>query len=547
MKSFKTYYLTEDKTRFIKKNKNLSRAEKDVVINFFKEYEQAVKQNHRTKIDWNKSGDMTYDDFEQIMDIIKNSPSALKAKARKLRHKGIKGLKEGEDYVTVKTRNKAFLCYIPLHAKANQVIFSSHIGGVGHTGCIGSSQAQTYYKSEAVRKGFVPVVVIGKSKDTVMVKRDNKSWELWDACNNRYSNGSSPFVNKEMIPDFSIKKELMTSKLGDLYDWVRTDIWKKKIGNEYDEEDYDDAVTAYEELIVDIEGYVNEYRAAEEYGREEVDRIINQTIENYREKAEDVMTSFKDDYEFRKTGATKDKRLTSDRIKNRIKNIRMVMAVEPNGTDVNADGEPIWYISGTESKSIHNKKGVIQHGRKSERERDIGYMDDGNSLVAYTRDELESFLDYAEKNYVYDNKENDDFDEDEWVEDEINAREEAKEFTDIADKLDKLLSDGEWYEVYSETRSNDNEWLDDVDWSDYIPDSENDWANEVHSPYLQSDAYESYFDFNEQYGNRVSINGDYSLEDSIREAAYESGYDVNGTAILEDNDYYHPESIVEQI
>ena len=542
MRSFK-YYLTEDKSRFIKKNKNLSRDQKRTIIDFFDKNEQAVKRNHKTKIDWNKSSDMKWNDFEKIMTIIKNSPSALKAKARKLRHKGITGLKEGVDYVTVKTKNKSFLCYIPLHYKANQVIFSAHIGGVVHDGCIGSSSAQQYYKSEAVRKSYVPIVVIGASKDTVMVKRDNKSWELWDSCNNRNSNGSRPFVNKELIPGFNIKKELMTNKLAGLYDWVRGEIWgKTNVGGAYDEEEYDDAVDAYVSLGSAIENYIERYKDAEEYGRDQVFSIINDTIEKYREQAEEIMSDFEEEYTASKTGLTVKEKEASDRITNRVKEIRMVMALEPRGTDVNDKGEPVWHLSGVEGKAVHNKRNINQRGKNSDRAMRVAQMElGGSNLVPYTKSELESFLSYAEKNYTKSSKDIS-LDVEEWDEKEREARIEAEDYTEIADNLDKLMSDGEWYEVYDENR-NGNDWLDEVDWTDYIPSSEHDWTDDIYSPHLQSEEYSAYFTFNEEHGTGENIGEDYHLEDSIREEVYNGSNNVSGVGILADNDYPHPEDM----
>lgn len=270
MKTF-TEYLTEKKDHIIKKMPNLSQDEKEVVIDFFKK-----KPNMENRIDWNKWRKLHFGDFQEVM---ADTKSSIKRKAQKLRHKGIKGLKEGEDYIHIKTKNKEYLVYIPLNPQAAKVIASAHIGGCHGKWCIANTQAVRYYKSEAKKQNKIPIMVVGKgTKYTIMMKR-NCSFEVWAA-----DNFSAEFG--EAIPDFSIRKELCTSKLNNLYDEIVHDIWtrKQKAPENIDPEYYKEAVDAYEELGNAVESYIGDrIESLEEYHKHN-EKVIIDTIELYEEK-----------------------------------------------------------------------------------------------------------------------------------------------------------------------------------------------------------------------------------------------------------------------
>ena len=132
MKSFKEV-LTEAKDRFFKKNRNLTREQQKEFIELtktHKKFEELVND----KIGWNKVHLASYEELLALKFLAKDTESAKKKKMKKLRHKGIKGLEEGEDYINVKTKNKYYLTYIPLNYKAAQILNTIHIGGCIHKG-----------------------------------------------------------------------------------------------------------------------------------------------------------------------------------------------------------------------------------------------------------------------------------------------------------------------------------------------------------------------------------------------------------------------------
>jgi len=110
MKTFKQY-IFEKKDHIIKKLPNLSPEQKKELIDFFKR-----KPNLEGKIDWNNKN-LTYDDFKDVMKVTKTE------KVKLVKSKGISGLKEGEDYLKLKTPPE-YEGYIPLTYEASKLIAS---------------------------------------------------------------------------------------------------------------------------------------------------------------------------------------------------------------------------------------------------------------------------------------------------------------------------------------------------------------------------------------------------------------------------------------
>ena len=95
--------LSEAKDRFFLKNKNLTPEQQQYFIDATKKYknfETMVNNN----IGWHKVHKADYDTLKWWLDASQNTKSAKKRKAKKLRHKGISGLTEGEDYINIKTK-----------------------------------------------------------------------------------------------------------------------------------------------------------------------------------------------------------------------------------------------------------------------------------------------------------------------------------------------------------------------------------------------------------------------------------------------------------
>ncbi len=469
-------YLDEKKDHIIKKMPLLSSDEKTQLINFFKK-----KTNLEAKIDWNKWKKLTFDDFAEVM---KDTTSAKKKRAKVQRHKGISGLKEGEDYIHVKTKNKQFLVYIPLHYKANQIIFSSHIGNCTHQGCIGSSNAQQYYRSEAQAKGKIPVVIVGNDeKYTVMVNKNNKTWDLWYDTNQQ-----DDMTHGEGIPNFSIKKELFTSSLKKMYDDIRIKIWDSD--SIVDEQAYDDAVSDYEGLANEIEQYVSDMESGRDQMYDDTMEVIDDTIEQYKDWAKEAEEEAKE--EAKEEGAS-DPNFVPDNLMNKRKEIVSIMKAEPKGTGTDMFGDTVWNLRG----------------------------------VDYTKQELESIMkvtaqDAAKKYLTRKDPKPVDYTE-------------RDKFRDIAKKLQGIRDD-EWYEVFPESRGPMDKWLDDVEWKGYLAFSEYEFEQGMYPP--SPSRYSDYFDFAHVHLGTEGDGDDLMVD--ISELVHQGGAD--GQQFLADNDYPHPDT-----
>ena len=101
MKSFKTY-ITEKKDHLIDKLAITDHQKKELK-DFF-----AKKPNLENKIDWQKKG-LAFADFADVMATTKTE------RTRAVRKSGIAGLKDGKDYVELKSPTDfPFQAYIPL-------------------------------------------------------------------------------------------------------------------------------------------------------------------------------------------------------------------------------------------------------------------------------------------------------------------------------------------------------------------------------------------------------------------------------------------------
>lgn len=520
-------FINEDKSRFVKKNRNLNRYQQDDFIDWLRDHTHAeTKYLRKNKNNPKVFTNMTWDEAQSLM--ATETKTSKKKAAKALRHKGISGLKEKDDYIHVKTRNKMFLVYIPLHAEAAKVIMSVHIGDCWHEGCIGSSNAEFHYSEESIKTGKVPVIVIGNgAKYAVMIDRSNSSWDIWYRKN---------FVHDvrhdEGIPNFSIKKELLTSKLKDLYDDIRENTWMRGAGKEA-------AIKAYNDLAYNIEYYVKEYSEAMKYGEDEMKKNLDNTITKYRDAINDKWAEYYNDKRESDFDLDTTPRDEIDRhlaIQNRIDNIRSALKGTPMGTGTNSKGEPIWHISGMENhtkrRGRNKQDGAIKQAARQ-----------GDVIgVEYTKDELKRYLDFAEKNYkkklpkvpatnvgLVERKKKE-------------VLEFEKETNKMITRLQAFKKQDEIWKMHGDQRDGE-EWLDDVDWFDSnIPNYDDEWADNVYSPDLEADEYRPYFDFNESFdGDRLE---DSYLDDRIREIASEGHEDVDGNDFLTQQGFKHPEKIL---
>jgi hypothetical protein len=295
--------LFEKKDHIIKKIPSLTNNQKKEVIDFFR-----TKPNLENKIDWNRWKRLTYDDFRKVMDA--ESPSQKKRRRQKERRLGLKGLQRGKDYIEIKTKNKDYDVYVPLNPKAARVIASTHFGNCHGKWCLANTQANRYYKSEAKKRGLVPVMVVGDgAKWTVMMNRFGTPSSIWDQDNEGALHG-------EVIPGFSIKKELGNKKMADLYEEIIDNIWPKqiKVPKGFDRREFTDAVDAYDELvddtidmvesaIADYEQYLNTMKEqlddSIEYYEDELDTYKNHELPNAkteeeRKEIEDIIRDYEE-------------------------------------------------------------------------------------------------------------------------------------------------------------------------------------------------------------------------------------------------------------
>lgn len=278
MQSF-TNFLTEDKNRFIRKNKNLTNDQKKEVSNFFK-----VNRQAENKVDWNKSKTMTYDDFADIMIQTKSGRKTI------IKHKAIKGLKEGMDYVHVRMPSKEYLAYIPLDFETAQKFNTRELGVCSGPWCIGHSGEPYHWNDEVIIKQQVPVYVVNRfSKWVVMIQEENRKFEVWTVEN-------LPRQVKQGIPDFSIRKNLLNPKQKAMYDEIREDFYDEE--TEPEEIDVDDAIIDYDNLVVDIENSESNRESAKDNAREEfyieAHRIKEDTKDEYENKYNEAYDIYND-------------------------------------------------------------------------------------------------------------------------------------------------------------------------------------------------------------------------------------------------------------
>ena len=322
-----TSIILERKDHIIDKIPSLTQDEKEEIKKFFHR-----KSNMENLIDWNKWRKLTYADFEKIMR--EKTKSEKKRELQKLRRQGLKGMKEGEDYIEVRLKNKDYIAFIPLNPNAARVFASKHFGNCHGQWCIGNSQAEKYFYSEAVDQHLIPVIVIGDGeKYVVMIDARNGSVNsIWDKYNKRPMHG-------EVIPNFSIKNELLTPKLKKLYKEIDDTIWNTPPGDAPEgvpQDDYEDAVSAYDSIVNDIHSSLSSILASYQSHMEDMESEKDSFIS-------DLTIAIEELEEEKTTILNSDKR-----IRDRIESIRQALIMNPNGTDYDNQGNPVWVIRDVE-------------------------------------------------------------------------------------------------------------------------------------------------------------------------------------------------------
>jgi len=291
MQTFKQL-ITEarDVRRFLKKNRNLSKEEIETLNTYFTKINPKAGKEFGKEIGWDseEARNMTYNDFKAML-------------SRKYRS-GFKMFlniklpgKKGKDYWPIKLKDKGFVATIPMNQKMAQYLNSCDYGFRDVTYCIGWPDSKSYWNRHVIIEQKVPVYVIdGVGKWVVMILPGNEDYEVWDKFNSHDLAQSK----SEPIPNFSIKKNLLTRRLGDLYDEMR-DHYKENI----DMKDvYNDMDNLADDIHYQIDNGVDEYKeymkewdatidGMEEFYIESLDSMES-ALKEYKERFDDAWEKF---------------------------------------------------------------------------------------------------------------------------------------------------------------------------------------------------------------------------------------------------------------
>ena len=483
MDTFTNYIAEADYTRFLKKNRNLSADDVKDINQMFAKTNPRLGSEFGKKYDWQsrKVKKMTRAEFS---DIAKELSDTKRQKKKAVKLKGLGGLKKNKDYVEVKTKSKSHKSVIPLTWTASKLIASKNIGDCEGAWCIAYQKDRMYWEDYVLTRGQVPVMVIGGgSKWTVMIIKGNRAFHVWDEYDNKNSNNSRPFINKEVIPDFNIKQNLMTPKLFKLYDEIRKDYYgvnpdSKALTREVQ--------IAYQDLAGNIENYFQGLVQADENHEEEYERILDDTIDHYEEEMEEVKAEAIRIANGSKNAFTKD-------FQHRIDSMEVALEAEPAGTGINKYEEPTWEING----------------------------------VDYTKQEIEGYIDTYRKEFNKVSKH---------VEPNMAEYNEMKKVYDVL----KEMQDDKWssysIEEYDNGYNSESSTpVYKIEWTDYIPqeDYKYDSVRDYYSVNVMDDHYDPYFEF--VYENDETMDEDerQDLQYSIEEYASSHGpEEVDGKELL---------------
>lgn len=216
MITFKAY-LTEKKDHLIDRLKVLTPEQKIEIKAFF-----ARKPNLENKIDWNNQH-LTYDDFKHLLE-----PTGADLNRTIKRH-GIKGLREGKDYIELKVPSDfPFQAYIPLSHHVSCLLSSDKIGNSRVNLCISMIKDNQSWIHYTLRRKSVFIYLVGEQKKYVVaVEKLGKSLSgisMFDKDDNYISDIEStagdfniPYIRKNIVePNDSTLEKALEIVLSDL-------------------------------------------------------------------------------------------------------------------------------------------------------------------------------------------------------------------------------------------------------------------------------------------------------------------------------------------
>lgn len=215
--TFREYIaLRESKDHLINKL-NMTPEQKERVIGLFRKYPHL-----ESKIDWNRK-DLTFEDFKPLL----SNEGKSKTQAKK---KGLKGLKEGKDYVVI-DKTPEFTAYQPLTYLGSVTLASNRVPpakGSGAQWCIAQHDTPVYWNKYTLYDGVKFVIVCTPETKFALVKYpEDKGGER--EC---YSFEDS-FMKVPPEFDYLLDKDLKDYPPLDVEDYVRTGMFTKEKDGSY--------------------------------------------------------------------------------------------------------------------------------------------------------------------------------------------------------------------------------------------------------------------------------------------------------------------------
>jgi len=201
---FKNLNLFEKKDHIIRKMPNLTSEQKEELINFFSRH-----PNYENRIDWNKWKTLTYEDFKDILGI-----ESKTQRKKSVKISGIKGLKEGKDYIQLKGLPDDMQGYIPLNYEASKFIASKYVGGIKGKWCTAYRKSKEYWE-KYTSKSIILIYLIGNNtKYAISVYLDNRTYEIYDSKDNKIS----------YIPGIDIKRDILNKRNIFIFEKIRREV-----------------------------------------------------------------------------------------------------------------------------------------------------------------------------------------------------------------------------------------------------------------------------------------------------------------------------------
>jgi len=201
---FKNLNLLEKKDHIIRKMPNLTSEQKEELINFFNKH-----PNYENRIDWNKWKTLTYDDFKNVLGI-----ESKTQRKKSVKTKGIRGLKEGEDYVQLKELPNNVEAYIPLNYEASKFIASKYVGGIEGKWCTAYQKTDEYWKKYTNESIILIYLISNDTKYAIAVYPNNKTHKIYDSDDNKIS----------YIPDIYINRDILNKRNISIFEKIRREV-----------------------------------------------------------------------------------------------------------------------------------------------------------------------------------------------------------------------------------------------------------------------------------------------------------------------------------